>query len=381
MHVMLVTGFFPGKKMGGAEYQTMLMAQGLLAMGHEVTFLGIKSGREFTGEVEGVPVWEIPGWPQVGWRVHRQQIARILDTRKPDLVYVRLLTELAELYALCAARGIPVISVACSLKETGPFLLGYDWRQAVGSLRAGLTIPHFKSFMTVRKTAQHVTNLKGLTAKTRRWFPNLPIETIYNGSPLPPANEIHRRSSGQVIWVNNLKRWKRPEVYIELARRLPRYRFVMIGGSVGGRYGRQLDAAIQAGPSNLRYLGPQPIEEVNRLIGESDLLLYTSLPAEGFGNSFLQAWFRAVPTISYTFDLDGILEREQVGKCAETFEQLVQTVDALMMDEDGRLAMGARARQYALAHHTDQKMVADYEALFLKVLSRSASESVQVAPS
>lgn len=371
MHVMLATGFFPGEKMGGAEYQTMLMAKGLVSLGHQVTFLGIKSGKNRVYDVDGVAVWEIPGWPEIGWDGHRQQIAQILDERKPDLVYVRLLTELANVYALCEARGIAVVSVACSLKETGPLLLGYDLRQAIGSLRAGLTIPHFRSFMTIRKSAQHVTNLKGLTEKTHRWFPNLSIKTIYNGSPLPPADEIHRRSSGQVIWVNNLKRWKRPEIYVDLARRLPHYRFVMIGGSVGGRYGRQLDEYIAAGPSNLNYLGKRPIDDVNKMIGESDLLLYTSLPAEGFGNSFLQAWFRAVPTISYTFDLDGILERERVGRCAETFDELVDAVDALMSDESRRLAMGARARQYALENHTAEKMVADYEKLFLNVLNAS----------
>jgi glycosyltransferase involved in cell wall biosynthesis len=374
MRVMLVTGFYPGEKMGGAEYQTMLLAKGLAARGHEVVFLGVSAGRKRKKTVDGVSIWEIPGWRKTGWQTHRELIAEAFAETKPDVCYVRLLTELAAIHTVCDKVKVPVISVGCSLKETTPFLVGYDIRQAIASLRGGLAWPHFQSFIAIRKSAKHLTNLKGLTTKTQRWYPNLEIETIYNGSPTPSDDEVHTQTTGQIIWVNNLKRWKRPEAYVELARRLPAYRFVMIGGSVGGRYGRQLNTIIKNSPDNLHYLGSKPIDEVNKAIAQSDLLLYTSLPAEGFGNSFLQAWFRGVPTISYTFELDGILEREKIGRFAQTFDELVSIVDELMSNELKRLAMGKQARQYAIANHTTDKMVAAYEKLFQDVAQKHKVE-------
>lgn len=152
-----------------------------------------------------------------------------------------------------------------------------------------------------------------------------------------------------------------------MARRLPQYNFVMIGATYG-RYGDSLKRKIEQGPSNLHYLGPQPITEVNRQISQSDLLVYTTAPGnEGFGNSYMQAWFRSVPTLS-TFELDGILDREGIGRFAYSFEQLVAQVRELMTDHDQRMAMGVRARNYAMRCHRVETMVKNYETLFHKTI-------------
>jgi glycosyltransferase involved in cell wall biosynthesis len=98
-------------------------------------------------------------------------------------------------------------------------------------------------------------------------------------------------------------------------------------------------------------------------------LLYTSLPVEGFANSFLQAWFREVPTISYTFDLDGIIEQEGIGRCAGDFDELVDSVDELLRDHAQRRQMGIHAREYAVDHFSVDRMLGDYEALFEDILN------------
>ena len=373
MRAMLVTGFYPGERMGGAEYQTSLLAQGLVARGHEVVFLATNTGKEDITEANGITVWEIPGWRVTGWAQHKQHVVRAIQETTPDICYVRLLTELANIMPLCGEASIPVVSVSCSLKETSPFLLGYHPRETIGYLRSFQTVPHFRSFLAIRSSAAHVGNTYALAQKVQRWFPRKPIRTIYNGSPVPPPEEIHRTSTGQVIWVNNLKRWKRPHLFVELARRLPQFSFVMIGAiPPQGRYARTLRAMVQQGPANYQYLGSMPIDRVNRHIGQSDLLLYTSKASvEGFGNSFLQAWFRAVPTVSLSFELDGILEREKVGRFCRTFEQLIADVRDLMEDEAARLEMGQRAREYAMRHYPAERMVADYEALFKEILEKA----------
>jgi glycosyltransferase involved in cell wall biosynthesis len=198
---------------------------------------------------------------------------------------------------------------------------------------------------------------------------------IYNGQPIPPADEAHKATTGQIIWVNNLKRRKRPQLFVELARRLPEYRFVIVGAMPsGGSYAQKLKRMIQDCPDNLEYLGALPLDEVNELIRQSDLLLYTSKAgSEGFGNSFLQAWHRAVPTISLSCGMDGILEREGIGCFCESFDQLVENVQELMQDEETRLAMGRRAREYGVRQHSTARMVSDFEALFEGVLDGSAA--------
>lgn len=372
MRVMLVTGFYPGNKMGGAEYQTALLGKGLVNRGHEVIFLAIRAEREATIERDGIKIVELPGWRAMGQSAYRQRIAQIIQETAPDICYIRLLTELAELSALCKQANIPVASVTCSLRETTPFLFGYHPRETLGYLRSRQTFRHFQSFWAIRRSAAHICNTHELRTHMQPWLPGKPIHMIYNGSPTAPAEEIHKTTTGQVIWVNNFKNGKRPHLFVELARRLPQWRFVMIGNiAQEGRYGRWLKQMIEKAPSNLCYLGPLPVHETNKHISQSDLLVYTSKAGvEGFGNSFLQAWFRGVPTASLSFELDGILERERVGFFARTFDDLVTGVKRVMENEGQRQEMGERALIYAQQNYQVETMVDKHESLFKQVVEK-----------
>jgi len=365
MRITLAAAFFPGDRMGGSEYQTMLIAEGLADLGHDVAYLATDASQEREFSAGKFRVMEIPGWRSVDWKPHQVLVTQALRHTHPDICYVRVFEGLASIVPWCKQAGVRVVSVSASAKTASPFLLGYHPTEALTNLHSLEAFRHLRSFVSIRSSDAHVCNTRALERQIRRWFPLKRIRMVYNGSPVPPWEGMRFESSGQIIWVNNLKRWKRPEVFVELARRLPQFEFVMIGAiSAGRRYTRQLLSLLEGAPANLHYLGPLPIAQVNAMIRDSDLLLYTSLPVEGFGNSFLQAWFRGVPTLSLSFDLDGILEREGIGRCAADFGQLVGDVEELMVDDSLRREMGLRARQYAVRYHTAERMVGDMAALF-----------------
>lgn len=376
MRVVTATGFHPTEKMGGAEHQTFLLARGLAELGHEVVFLTTNSDQEGKYTTGRITVIKTPGRRIVGLKEHRQIIEKAIQEIMPDVCYVRVFEDLATIVSLCKHEGIPVVSMSCHAMETSPLLVGYHPRETIGHLRSMNTFLHLRSFLSIRNSTAHVCITNTLQRKIQRWFPRKLMQVIYNGSLVPPLQETHDESSGQVIWVNNLKRFKRPEIFIELARCLPQFRFVIIGRMVNGKYGKKLGKALEQASSNLKYLGPMTIDQANAAIRHSDLLLYTSLPEEGFGNSFTQAWLRQVPTISLSFDPDGIIEREKIGRCSSKFEQLVIDVKQLMEDEPTRRDMGRRAREYAIRHHSVERMVSNYESLFHKILSNSSPESV-----
>ena len=363
--------------MGGAQHQTLLLAQGLSNIGHDVVFLGVNSAEESELYADGVRVVNIPGRRKVGWAQHRQLLAKIIKESDPDICYVRVFEEIAAFMPICRKAGIPFVSMTVHSMQTSPFLFGYHPRETIGFMRSLHTVYHLLAFLSIRYSAAHVCNSRAHQQRMQRWFPRKSIAMIYNGSPVPLPMDGRKEFTRQVIWVNNLKRFKRPEVFIELARCLPQFRFVMIGRMADGRYGRKLSRTLQRAPSNLEYLGPLKIDEVNRKIGQSDLLLYTSLPVEGFGSSFTQAWLRQVPTISLSFELDGILEREKIGRCSINFKQLVSDVEELMEDASLRREMGKRARAYAVDHHSAERMVDSYETLFRKILHNQTAEAVR----
>lgn len=378
MRIVLITGVYPGVRTGGAEVQTALLGKGLAARGHEVLYLAVEAEEErrFTTE-DGVQVQELPGWAVSGAHRHAAMVTAQLRDFAPDVCYVRLLIELDSVGPICRELGIPVVSISVSHMETSPILQGGTWHETVNYWRTRRVWRHRRAFAEIRNSAVHLCNTKELAAKTRRWVKSVPVHTIYNAAPPAPPTEIHRVPGNQIIWVNNLKRLKRPELYVALARQLPQYDFVMIGAMpTSGRYAGYLQQVMASLPANLRYLGYQPLDAVNQMISESDLLLYTSVN-EGFGNSFLQAWFRGVPTGSLSSRLDGILENEGVGFFAESYDEMVCQVERLMSDPPARMAMGEQALRYARTHHTIDIMVDQYERLFQQVSNNVSVDTAQ----
>ncbi len=165
----------------------------------------------------------------------------------------------------------------------------------------------------------------------------------------PPAKGLPIR----VVWVANIKPLKKPEVFADLAERLgdlPDVEFLMVGRPGSARYQQRLAARLQ-GIRNLCYLGERPIEEINRILSVSHLLVNTS-DFEGFPNTFIQAWLHEVPVVSLRVDPDDILKKEGLGFHSGDFDRLVRDTRHLIGDAELRTRMGKRARAYALEKHS-----------------------------
>ena len=125
-----------------------------------------------------------------------------------------------------------------------------------------------------------------------------------------------------------LRTFKRADLLIEVARRLPHVRFVVCGGptpflSPPG-YGEQMVSALQA-QSNIEYLGKVAPAKSIEIIANASLLLSTS-DEEGFPSTFLEAWASGTPVISLKLDPDALIQKHQLGAVPEAskrpFERL-----------------------------------------------------------
>lgn len=154
-----------------------------------------------------------------------------------------------------------------------------------------------------------------------------------------------------VLWVSNLRPVKRAERALALARRLPDAEFAMIGGRNRGDedYYARIEQEASRLP-NLRFLGQVPYDEVNRYFLRSKIFLNTS-DVEGFPNTFLQAWARRVPVVSF-FDPDRIIEREGLGRRPETEDEMAAVLRELLDDSSLRLRLGDAARAFAVENYS-----------------------------
>jgi glycosyltransferase involved in cell wall biosynthesis len=174
---------------------------------------------------------------------------------------------------------------------------------------------------------------------------------IKNGHPVPSRLEP-KDDPPIVLWLASLKRWKRAETFVELAKRCEGLdcRFIVAGQASDKGYLDEVLKPMQ-GLSNIDYVGGVTFEESNDWIGRSSVFVNTS-DYEGFPNTFIQAWLRRVPVVSLNVDPDDVLSREKIGFRSTTFENLCRDVSTLIEDKPLRETMGQRARSYAIQNHS-----------------------------
>jgi glycosyltransferase involved in cell wall biosynthesis len=164
-----------------------------------------------------------------------------------------------------------------------------------------------------------------------------------------------------VLWVNNLRRFKRPELYLDLASQLPAARMHMVGGSSPGFEDvyQELRKRLPE-VSHLTYHGRVPYHDVNDLYERTRVFVNTS-DTEGFPNSYLQAWVRGTPVVAF-FDPDGVIAREGLGHTVTSLPDMRQAVERLLQDPLRWAESSARCRRYMQIHYNEAGIMAPYLA-------------------
>jgi glycosyltransferase involved in cell wall biosynthesis len=170
------------------------------------------------------------------------------------------------------------------------------------------------------------------------------------------------RHDGPIVWVGTIKPLKRPELFLDLAERLPQYRFRLVGGAAAGdeHYAALQRRAGQLG--NVEMMGFVPFADVEKVFDGASLLVNTST-GEGFPNTFLQAWSRGMPTVSF-FDAGATMHGAPIGVAVPDLEAMILRIQALKADHVLWRQHGEPAQQYFLARHDLGAVAAKYEAVF-----------------
>lgn len=205
---------------------------------------------------------------------------------------------------------------------------------------------------------------------------NREVLHIRSGHPvptrLPPKDD-----PPLILWLGRLNAdWRRPELFVELARRLRDIpaRCVMIGPGTSfpigdaGKIGRRITDAAARLPS-LTYLpGVLPGKD-NAWIARASVLVNTS-SHEGFPNTFQQSWLRRTPVASLNVNPDQVLQKHGLGVCTEgDLQELADTITQWVTTPHERLRIGERCRSYAKTHHDIQRTAARYASVYRNLLT------------
>jgi glycosyltransferase involved in cell wall biosynthesis len=168
---------------------------------------------------------------------------------------------------------------------------------------------------------------------------------------------------------------KRPELFIELARRLPSVRFRMVGGADDPARLEQI-ANAAAALENLQFEGFVPYAEIDKRFDGARLFVNTS-DAEGFPNTFLQAWARGIPAVSFLGNAE-IHDGDLSGTHARDIGHMAAIVERLMSDDaEWRSASLASSRRFR-ERHTTEAALSHYERVFSE-LTDQRSDAYELA--
>ena len=173
----------------------------------------------------------------------------------------------------------------------------------------------------------------------------------------------HCERAKYVAWVGMLGKFKRPDLLIEIARRLPSVRFVVCGGPLRFMsppgYSEQILSELTTIP-NIDYLGQVPPETALQVIAEASIFLSTS-DEEGFPSVFLEALSAGTPVVTLKIDPDRMIERFGLGSVSHDIEGAMDDITSLLEFPRNRDRIAESAREYIATTHSEAAVVKAFE--------------------
>jgi glycosyltransferase involved in cell wall biosynthesis len=339
---------------GGAEVQQSMIAPALAARGYRVSMICYDYGQPDKSEVEGVTVYTMhkpdEGIPIVRFLHPRlTSLWRALTRVDADVYYQRTAAAYTGfLAAFCARHARRSIYAGASDVDFVPGKQDIRYARDRMIFEWGLA-------RVDRIIAQHALQQRTLKENYGR------DSTVIPSCYVPPAGARADRN-GYILWAATVRPSKQPEVILEMARRLPQYPFVVLGGPDPGKREQQYYESIReaARPlANVRFVGFVPFAEVEPHFNGARIFVNTSR-YEGFPNTFLQSWARGLPSVGFVDTgsrQDGLPPYELV----DDVSQATWKVDRLMRDD----ILWQQSSQRSLAHfrerHSLDSVISMYE--------------------
>ena len=294
-------------------------------------------------------------------RKAREEIERVIESFKPDLIHTH--TFKAGFLVRLRSREIPVIHSFHGHHLYDPEF-GLIKRNVLNFIER-LLAPRATRFITIGKKVRDELLEVGIGRAEQ--YLSIPPGI----APLGLVDEHGVRKKfgfGQdetlVLWLGRFTQVKRPDKVIEIARLLPKVRFVMAGG------GELLDKVKIDAPRNVNFVG---FQDKNEMWSIADIALCTS-DSEGMPLSLIEAQMAGVAVVSTNVgSVSEILKDGVTGYLAgKEIRDLAAKIEMVIQDLDSGASMGKAARLRAELEFSSLVMTNAHLGLYRDVLDRVA---------
>ncbi len=350
-------------RVGGAEVQQVTIAYYLVEQGYEVSFVTIYDGEADIHKMDKITVYRAfergTGLPYLRFFYPRGTgIWRALHRANADIYYQRCASMETGILALfCKVHGKKFIFASASDSDFKPLQIIISSKRDKYLYNYGLR--HANAIVAQTETQKILLQKNyGLNAKV------IPNCWKVDGEKVSPSED----KDGYVLWVSTLRDWKRPLLFLDLAEEFPGKVFVMVGGAASGE--QHLYDEVQTRAStmeNVRFEGFVSFYTISDYFDGAMILVNTSEPKEGFPNTFLQAWQRGVPVVSY-FDPDKIISNEKTGVAVSSKDEMKEALRRLVGNNLLYKECQNRAKDYFENNHRVETIGARYETVFQDIV-------------
>lgn len=328
---------------GGAEFQLLMLARAMLDRGHEISFVVGNFGQPAVETAQGFTVYR-------SFELYRgNRMLRFV----PDMIRLRAALRASAPDAVNQRSTAFYTGQCCrfahELDAAFVFSLGIDYNcypDLQG--RARWPIPALYRW-GVRHADAVLAQTRMQAGLMQANFGRADVQVLPNfleiHEPRTPDEDL-----GYALWVGSLARRKRPEIFLELARRFPQTEFRLVGGPGEdmGFDGEIRGLARQI--PNLNFVGFVPPPEMDSQYRGAAVYVNTSR-LEGLPNALLQSWAHAVPTLTAGIDPDGVIRRKRLGGVGETLDELTEALRHLLHASDARREAGLRGHLHVRENH------------------------------
>lgn len=181
-----------------------------------------------------------------------------------------------------------------------------------------------------------------------------------------PRGELPRTTD--ILWVNNIRQFKRPDLFLALARSMPSCRFHMIGGTQPGSEALYDAIAKEAETiPNLEFLGPVSYHDMDQHYASAKVFVNTS-DSEGFPNSYLQSWIRGTPVVAF-FDPNGVVQHERLGAAVKSLDAMRMQLSILLGDTAVWTGASDRCKAFMQRQYGEERILAPYLTMLREIAS------------
>jgi len=358
----LIAGADTPRYLGGIEKQIVSLARGFVAAGYKVAFITFDHGQADAIEHDGITVFKAydaeAGLPLLRFWFPRMSGLWQAMARANANVYMQMgASDETGRVAMGLSRlkgGRKFVFLAASDGDCYANLPALTTRHERMLYHFGLKKADLVLVQTQSQRKMYEDNFS-VSSEV------LPMPYVDNNSCELNAEDV-RTQHHHVFWAGRIVEVKRLEWLLDIAQMCPDVMFDVVGSPNDGSAYFEALKERASGINNVTLHGRVTEGELSGFFRHSSLLCCTSI-VEGFPTTFLEAWAAGLPVVT-SFDPDGVIAREGLGRVADTQEALAANIRELLETPEVLIQESAKLRDYFEKTHSVGAVIPRCEALF-----------------